>query len=221
MIELARAELARYIDHTLLKPEAIPADIRALAVEAVEFGVHAICIPPSTVRVATAEHLGTVQVASVCGFPSGQHLARVKASEAAGAVGDGATEIDMVIDLGALRCGRTDLVAAEIRAVRAAVPHIPLKVIIESAVLTDAQIVTACRTAERAGADFVKTSTGFHPAGGASLHSVRLMRQTVGDRLGVKASGGIRDYASAIAMIEAGATRLGMSATARVLAEAG
>lgn len=221
MTGLSRAELARYIDHTLLKPEAMSENIRGLAAEAVELGVHAICIAPTMVRVATAEQLGPVQVASVCGFPSGQHVAQVKAAEAAGAVGDGATEIDMVIDIGALRSGRADLVQAEIRAVRAAIPDARLKVIIEAAVLTGAQIVTGCRAAEAAGADFVKTSTGFHPAGGASLEAVRLMRQTVGDRLGVKASGGIRDYASAIAMIEAGATRLGMSATARVLAEAG
>lgn len=221
MTRLNRAELAQYIDHTLLKPEATAADIRALVAEAVELGVYAVCIAPTLVPVATSEHLGTVQVAAVCGFPSGQHLAEIKAVEATRAAADGATEIDMVIDIGTLRDGRADLVEADIRAVRQAVPQTVLKVIIEAAVLGDAEIVTACRAAEAAGADFVKTSTGFHPAGGASIAAVQQMRKTVGDRLGVKASGGIRDHATAVAMIEAGASRLGMSAAAAVLAEAG
>jgi deoxyribose-phosphate aldolase len=166
-----------------------------------------------------AADLGTVKLATVCGFPSGKHTPATKAAEAAESVALGADEVDMVIDLGLLKAGRPDATQAEIAAVRARVPAPKvLKVIIESAALTDEEIVAACRAAEAAGADFVKTSTGYHPAGGASVHAVALMAATVGGRLGVKASGGIRDWASATAMIEAGATRLGLSGTAAVLA---
>lgn len=217
MTDLSRTELAQYIDHTLLKPEATTADVRALCADAVELGAFSICISPSLIPTAAAEDLGEVKIATVCGFPSGKHVAAIKAAEAAQAVADGAHEVDMVIDIGMIREGRADLTEAEIRAVREAIPSALLKVIIEAAALTDDQIVAACRAAETAGADFVKTSTGFHPSGGASIEAVRLMRETVGDRLGVKASGGIRDYAAAIAMIEAGASRLGLSGTAKVL----
>lgn len=218
MTDLSRAQLARYVDHTLLKPEATAADVRALCADAVALGAFSVCISPTLVAVAAAEDLGEVKIASVCGFPSGTHVAEVKAAEAARAVTDGAHEIDMVIDVGALRGGRLDRVEAEIRAVREAVPGALLKVIIEAAALAEEQIVAACHAAEVAMADYVKTSTGFHPAGGASIEAVRLMRETVGDRLGVKASGGIRDYAGAVAMIGAGASRLGLSGTAQVLA---
>ena len=141
----------------------------------------------------------------------------MKAAEAAQAVRDGADEIDMVVNLALVKQADWDGVRADIAAVRAACPDSVLKVIIESAVLTDEEIVETCKQAEAAGADFVKTSTGFHPSGGASVHAVELMRQTVGDRLGVKASGGIRDAQSALAMIEAGASRLGLSSSAAVL----
>ncbi|MDO5498049.1 MAG: deoxyribose-phosphate aldolase [Propionibacteriaceae bacterium] len=225
MTALPRAELAQLIDHTLLKPEATAADVRALAAEAVELGTYSICVSPSMLTPAMLGgvplELGAVKVAAVCGFPSGKHIFEVKALEAARAVADGAHEIDMVIDVGALRAGQLDLVTADIRAVREAAREAVLKVIIESAALTDDQIVAACRAAEEALADFVKTSTGFHPAGGASVAAVRLMRETVGDRLGVKASGGIRDYDTAVAMIEAGATRLGLSGSRAVLDGAG
>lgn len=219
MTILSRAELAQYVDHTLLKPEATPADVQALAAEARELGAYSICISPNMLNPAVAGELdlGEVKLATVCGFPSGKHESRIKAAEAALAVEHGADEVDMVIDIGALKSGNTDAVTADIRAVREAVPSAILKVIIESAALTDAEIVAACHAAEAAMADFVKTSTGFHPAGGASVEAVRLMRETVGDRLGVKASGGIRDHATAIAMIEAGASRLGLSGTAKVL----
>lgn len=211
------AELARYVDHTLLAPTATHADVAALAAEAVELGTYSICVSPAMLPV-TAE-LGTVKVATVCGFPSGKHTATMKAAEAAESVALGADEVDMVIDLGLLKAGRPETTQAEIAAVRAAVGTTALlKVIIESAALTDDEIVAACRAAEAAGADFVKTSTGYHPAGGASVHAVELMAATVGGRLGVKASGGIRDWDTAIAMIEAGATRLGLSGTAAVLA---
>ena len=209
-------ELARYVDHTLLSPTATAADVAALAAEASQLGTYSICVSPAMLPVTTS---GGVLVATVCGFPSGKHTPSAKAAEAAESVRLGADEVDMVIDIGLLKAGRPDATRAEIAAVRAAVPAPKvLKVIIESAALTDEEIVAACQAAEAAGADFVKTSTGYHPAGGASVHAVELMRATVGDRLGVKASGGIRDWATATAMIEAGATRLGLSGTAAVLA---
>jgi deoxyribose-phosphate aldolase len=214
---LSPAELARYVDHTLLSPTATEADVTALAAEAVRLGTYSICISPSMLPV-TAE-LGPVRVATVCGFPSGKHTATAKAAEAAESVAFGVDEVDMVLDLGLVKAGRLDATRVEIAAVRAAVPAPKvLKVIIESAALTDEEIVAACEAAEAAGADFVKTSTGFHPAGGASVHAVELMARTVGGRLGVKASGGIRDWTTAVAMVAAGATRLGLSGTAAVLA---
>ena len=214
-MNLTPAELARYVDHTLLSPTATAAEVAALAAEAAALGTYSICVSPAMLPV-TADG---VLVATVCGFPSGKHTPATKAAEAAESVALGADEVDMVIDLGLLKAGRPDATQAEIAAVRAAVPAPKvLKVIIESAALTDAEIVAACQAAEAAGADFVKTSTGYHPAGGASVHAVQLMRATVGDRLGVKASGGIRDWATATAMVEAGASRLGLSGTAAVLA---
>jgi len=208
--------LAQFIDHTLLKPEATRADVEALVEEAVRLGTYSICISPSFLPVQVPEGL---KVATVCGFPSGKHHSTVKAAEAARAVADGADEVDMVIDVGAAKEGRFDDVQADIAAVRAAAPApTVLKVIIESAALTDHEIVHVCKAAAAAGADFVKTSTGFHPAGGATVHAVRLMADAVGGRLGVKASGGVRTSADALAMIEAGATRLGLSGSAAVLA---
>ncbi len=220
MTSLDRASLAQMIDHTLLKSDATPADVEALAAQAVELGTYSICISPNMLPV-TAD-LGPVKVATVCGFPSGKHTAAVKAAEAKESVANGADEVDMVIDIGLLKAGNTQALTDEIAAVKAEVPSPRvLKVIIESAALTDDEIVAACKASEAAGADFVKTSTGFHAAGGASVEAVRLMAQTVGGRLGVKASGGIRDFATASAMVEAGATRLGLSASAQILAEAG
>jgi len=209
-----RHAVARMVDHTLLKPEATAADVAALVAEAQRLGVYSICVSPSMLPVEAGE----VLVATVCGFPSGKHHSEVKAAEAARAVADGADEVDMVIDLGAAKAGRFDAVQADVAAVRVAVPAPRiLKVIIESAALSDEEIVGCCRAAEAAGADFVKTSTGFHPAGGASVHAVALMAATVGGRLGVKASGGIRTGAAARALLAAGATRLGLSGTATVL----
>jgi len=215
---LTRNEVAALVDHTLLKPEATAADVAAVAAEAAELGAHAVCVSPSMVPVA----VGTgVRVAAVAGFPSGKHLPVVKAQEAALAVSAGASEIDMVLDIGAALAGDLAAVRSEVAAVRAAVPAAVLKVIVESAVLLalrDADaLVRVCRAAEDGGADFVKTSTGFHPAGGASVRAVALMAQAVGGRIGIKASGGIRTAADAVAMLEAGATRLGLSATRAVL----
>ena len=210
-----RTQVAGLVDHTLLKPEATAAEVAALCEEARTLGVLAVCLSPSMLPV---DGTGLV-VATVCGFPSGKHTSAVKAFEAAAAVAAGADEVDMVIDVGAAIAGDIDAVQADIAAVRAAVPAPGvLKVIIESAALDDDTIVAVCRAAEAAGADFVKTSTGFHPRGGASAHAVRLMAQTVGGRLGVKASGGIRSTEAALEMLAAGATRLGLSGSAAVLA---
>ncbi|MDR7382071.1 deoxyribose-phosphate aldolase [Promicromonospora iranensis] len=218
-----KASLATFVDHTLLKPEATAGDVATLVEEGAALGVFSVCVSPSFVSLAVEVAAGRLAVATVCGFPSGKHMGDVKAFEAARAVSDEADEIDMVIDIGTARAGRFDAVQADIAAVRAAVPNDRvLKVIIESAALTDEQIVETCKAAQAAGADFVKTSTGFHPAGGASVHAVSLMARTVGaaggGTLGVKASGGIRDLDAALSMIEAGATRLGLSGTASVLA---
>lgn len=212
---MKKSEVAQMIDHTLLKPEATAADVARIVAEGAELGTYSVCVSPSMLPLEVPAGL---KVACVAGFPSGAVKAEVKAAEAARAVADGADEVDMVINIALAKEGRADDLEAEIRAVREQIPAPKvLKVIIESAALTDDEIVMACKASEAAGADFVKTSTGFHPAGGASVHAVSLMRATVGDRLGVKASGGIRDAATALAMIEAGASRLGVSATLAIL----
>lgn len=213
--------LGALIDATLLKPEATARQVSALCEDAASAAAYAVCVSPNRVRlaVATLQRLGAdVVVAAVAGFPAGAHLPAVTAEEARLAVGDGATEIDMVIDLGAAAEGNWTAVAAGIGRVRAVVPGV-LKVILETALLDTDGIVEGCRAAETAGADFVKTSTGFHPAGGADVETVRTMRRTVGDRLGVKASGGIRTRAQALAFVDAGASRLGLSSLAAVLGD--
>lgn len=210
----SRAEVAAIIDHTLLKPEATTADVEALVTEAKELGVLAICVSPSMLPVTDP---GELVVATVVGFPSGQVKPEIKAAEAAQAVSDGADEVDMVINIGQAIAGDFDALEADIRGVVDASGSALVKVIIESAALSDDQIVEASRRAEAAGAGFVKTSTGFHPAGGASAHAVSLMRETVGDRLGVKASGGIRTVDAAEEMIAAGASRLGLSGSKVIL----
>ncbi|WP_172120259.1 deoxyribose-phosphate aldolase [Actinomyces faecalis] len=209
-----RAEIAAIIDHTLLKPEATTEQVAALVAQGAELGTYSVCVSPSQLPVQVPQGL---RVATVCGFPSGAHATAVKAAEAADAVAKGADEVDMVVNLTLVKEHDYDGVEADVRAVKEAVGQALLKVIIESAALSDEEIVAVCQASERAGADFVKTSTGFHPAGGASVHAVELMRATVGDRLGVKASGGIRDAQTAVAMVRAGASRLGVSATAAVL----
>lgn len=211
-------EVGAMIDHTLLKPEATAADVAALIAEAVSLGTYSVCVSPSMLPIEVPPDSG-LKVAAVCGFPSGKHTSAVKAAEAAEAVRNGADEIDMVIDIGAAKEGAFDRVEADIAAVRAAAPApTVLKVIIESAALTDDGIVGACHAAAAAGADFVKTSTGFHPSGGASVSAVELMHRTVGGSgLAVKASGGVRTLEQARAMITAGATRLGVSGSRALL----
>ncbi len=216
-----RDEVAAVVDHTLLKPEATQRDVTALVAEATELGVYAVCVSPSMVAVAKSTTPEALHVASVVGFPSGKHLSAIKAAEAAQAVAAGADEIDMVIDVGAAVSGEFDAVRTDVAAVRAAVPDAVLKVIVESAALLslagEDALTSTCRVAAEAGADFVKTSTGFHPSGGASLPAVELMAAAVGPRVGVKASGGIRTADDAVAMLDAGATRLGLSGTRAVL----
>lgn len=197
------------VDHTLLKPEATDADVAALVAEAAELGAFSVCVSPSRLPLAVPDGL---VVCTVVGFPSGAHQTEAKAAEAALAVRQGAAEVDMVISVGDARAGEWGRVEADVAAVAAACGDALLKVIVESAALDLDQVAEASRRSEAGGAQFVKTSTGFHPTGGASLDAVRVMREVVGDRLGVKASGGIRDTATALAMIEAGATRLGTSA---------
>ncbi len=209
-----REALARTVDHTLLKPEATDEQVAALAAEAAELGAFSVCVSASRLPVQVADGL---VVCTVVGFPSGAHESEVKAAEAALAVRRGAGEVDMVIDLGHALAGDWGAVEADVAAVQAACGEALLKVILETAALTPEQVAEACRRSESGGAQYVKTSTGFHPSGGASVEAVRLMRETVGDRLGVKASGGIRSTEAALAMLDAGASRLGLSGTRAVL----
>jgi deoxyribose-phosphate aldolase len=217
-----RDTVAALVDHTLLKPEATEADVVALLQEAEELGVFAVCVSPTMVATAKSYRTGEYVIASVVGFPSGKHLSAIKAEEARLAVAAGAAEIDVVIDVGSALEGDFDAVRSDIATVFDAIPSdTVLKVIVESAALIalggEQRLVDVCKIAEEAGADFVKTSTGFHPSGGASVRAVELMAKTVGDRLGVKASGGIRTADDAVAMLNAGATRLGLSGTRVVL----
>ncbi len=207
-------DLARYIDHTLLRPDATAADIDRLCAEAAEHRFAAVCINPTWVRRAAENLRGTdVPVASVIGFPFGAATSEVKALEARRAIRDGAREIDMVINIGALRSGMFDVVREDIARVSDACHEAGAanKVIIEAALLTDEEKVIACQLARQAKADMVKTSTGY-ASGGATVFDVALMRETVGPRMGVKAAGGIRTAEDVAEMIAAGATRIGASA---------
>jgi deoxyribose-phosphate aldolase len=211
------------VDHTLLKPEATRIQIDALCAEAQLLQTRTVCVNGLWVRVAAA-HLeaNAVEVCAVVGFPLGAMQLSALVAETIGAIEDGATEIDMVIPLGYVKEGAWTQTHSYILAVQSAVPpNATLKVILEAALLSDAEIVDACKVSVDAGADFVKTSTGFNAAGGATVHAVRLMRQTVGPDVGVKAAGGIRTLTDALAMIDAGANRLGMSATRAVASELG
>jgi len=208
------------IDHTLLKPGATDEEIRKLCEEARAHAFAAVCVNPCRVALSAQLLRGSgVGVCAVVGFPLGATTPAAKAFEAREAVANGAAEIDMVLNVGALQSGDAGCVKRDIRAVREAAPGKVLKVILETALLTRDQKIRACRAAAAAGADFVKTSTGFGP-GGATIEDVRLMRETVGPRIGVKASGGIRDARTARAMLAAGATRLGTSAGVAIVAEA-
>jgi deoxyribose-phosphate aldolase len=216
-------ELAAYIDHTLLKPEATAQQVHDLCSEAMQYQFATVCVNPTFVKLAAERLRGSsVKVCSVVGFPLGAHLPEIKALEARRAIRDGAAEIDMVINIGALKGGDDELVFRDIRAVTLACLDggAVSKVILETALLNDDEKIRACVAAKRARADFVKTSTGFGP-GGATAHDVALMAGAVcGTEMGVKASGGIRSFEDAQAMIRAGATRLGASASVRIMREA-
>ncbi|WP_339228170.1 deoxyribose-phosphate aldolase [Oceanobacillus sp. FSL K6-2867] len=206
-------KLAKYIDHTQLKPDTTKDQIQKLVEEAKEYDFASVCVNPYWVSYCF-ENLRetTVKVCTVIGFPLGANSTTVKAFETEQAIKDGATEVDMVINVGELKSGNDDLVKADIQAVvHAAKGKALTKVIIETALLTKDEKVRACQLAKEAGADFVKTSTGF-ASGGATVEDVQLMRKTVGTEMGVKASGGVRDLEGMNAMIEAGATRIGASA---------
>jgi deoxyribose-phosphate aldolase len=216
------ADIAGFIDHTLLKPEATPAEIEKLCKEAREYHFAAVCVnPPFVKQCADLLRGSEVEVATVVGFPLGAHTTATKVFETEQALVDGATEIDMVINIGELKAGRDDFVQSDIRAVVEAAHRAGaiVKVIIEAALLNDEQKVRASRLSKQAGADFVKTSTGFGP-GGATAHDVALMRETVGPGLGVKAAGGVKNLEQAQEMIKAGATRIGASAGVKIVQEA-
>ena len=216
---MTRAELARLIDHSVLRPEATEGDIRTGADVVRRWKIAYYCVQPCWVAHAAQLLVDTnARIVTVVGFPHGCERAEVKARAAALAVADGAGEIDMVMNIGALKSARTTVVATDIAAVVRAVQGVPVKVILETTALTDSEKQLACRLACDAGARFVKTSTGFHPTGGASVADVRLLRAAVGPNIGVKASGGIRNLADMRAMIDAGANRIGTSASAAILA---
>lgn len=213
---------AGLVDHTLLKPEATETDIKRLCDEAAQFRFASVCVNPTWVRAASCHLRGTnVPVCTVIGFPLGATLSDVKAYEARRAILDGAREVDMVINVGALKSNDDCAVEYDIRAVVEAAHEygVLTKVIIETALLTDDEKVRACLAAQRAGADFVKTSTGF-AKGGATVADVALMRRTIGAGMGVKASGGVKGIADARQMIEAGATRIGASVGVKIAQEA-
>lgn len=217
-----RTELAKMIDHTALKPETTKNQILQLCTEARDFRFGAVCIAPMWVPLAVELLVDTtIRVAAVIGFPHGNTLSVVKAFEALHAIKAGANELDMVINVGALKSGERGVVLHDIRSVvenGRSKPGTLVKVILETALLTDAEKVLACQLVEEAGANFVKTSTGFGPCG-ATIADVALLRRVVGDRLGIKAAGGIRDLATAQAMIEAGADRLGSSSSVSIMTE--
>ena len=213
------ASLASYIDHTLLKPEATVADIEKICAEAREHRFASVCVNPSYIALVAKELSGTgVTPCCVVGFPFGTHTPEAKAAETAQAVAEGAREVDMVLNVGALKERNDSLVEQDIRAVKEACGSALLKVILETCLLSDEEKERACRLAVKAGADFVKTSTGFS-TGGATAHDVALMRKTVGPNVGVKASGGIRTREDALSMIEAGASRIGASASVQIVSE--
>ena len=212
--------IAAMIDHTLLKPEATPAQIEKLCAEAAEYHFASVCVNPVYIPLAARLLKGTgVKVCCVVGFPLGAIAPEQKAAEAASCAAMGAEELDMVIHVGAAKACDWALVQRDIEGVVKAAAGHTVKVIIETCLLTDEEKVKACEAAKAAGAHFVKTSTGFS-TGGATTHDIALMRKTVGPEMGVKASGGIRDYETAMAMIEAGANRIGASAGIAIVAAA-
>ena len=213
------SSIAALIDHTLLKPEATAADIRKVCAEARQYGFAAVCVNPYWVRLVAGELAGSaVKVCAVVGFPLGANSTEIKVEETAGVIRDGAQEVDMVLNVGELRSGNYDVVRDDIAAVveTAHASGAIVKVILETALLNSEQKVKACQLAKEAHADFVKTSTGFGP-GGATAEDVALMRLTVGPAMGVKASGGVRTLEDLKKMVAAGASRVGASASVKIV----
>ena len=220
--EMSAGSLAKYIDHTILKPEASLEDVRKICEEAKKYQFASVCVNPGYIRFV-AENLAGSGVTPCCvvGFPLGACTAEAKAYEASDAAANGAKEVDMVINVGAIKSGDWQTVKRDIEAVVGAVAgRAIVKVIIETCLLTDEEKVRACAVAKLAGAHFVKTSTGFSK-GGATVEDVKLMRETVGEEMGVKASGGVKTYEDAVAMIKAGASRLGTSSGAAIVSGGG
>jgi len=217
--ESAAKNIAAIIDHTALKPEATPADIEKLCQEAKTYGFAAVCVNPTYVKMCSELLAGSsIAVASVVGFPLGASTIQMKSAETSEAVENGAKEIDMVIPVGRLKSGDYDYVRRDIQAVVSAASGELVKVIIETALLTDDEKIVACQIAQQAGAHFVKTSTGFSKSG-AIQADVALMRKVVGDSMGVKAAGGIRTFADAMMMVRAGANRIGASSGVQIVRE--
>ena len=217
-MKISRKEITRIIDHTLLAPEATPERVARLCREAQQHGFYSVCIAPVFVSLACEELAdSSVKVCTVVGFPAGMNEPDVKAYETELVIRRGAAEVDMVMNIGAARAGDWQQVRADIARVVDSAAGCPVKVILETCLLTDEEKQRACAVCVAAGASFVKTSTGFSQ-GGATEADVRLMRAAVGPDVGVKASGGIRDYETACRMIEAGATRLGTSSGAKIIA---
>ncbi len=205
------------IDHTLLKADATREQILKVCAEARQYKFASVCVNPTWVATVAGELQGSgVKTCTVIGFPLGATTSFAKAAETRDAIANGADEVDMVINIGALKAGEDRLVEDDVRAVVQAAGGRLVKCIIEAAMLSDEEVVRACQLAVKGGIDFVKTSTGFGP-GGATVHHVALMRKTVGDKIGVKASGGIHDFPSAVALIEAGANRIGASASIKIM----
>ena len=207
----------KLIDHTLLKQDATPDQIVKLCDEAKEYNFMSVCVNPAYVPLAASCLKGSdVKVCTVIGFPLGMNLTKTKIQEAELCIAQGAEEIDMVINVGMLKAGHDDYVKEEIKLLKEVAGKLVLKVIIETCLLTDEEKVRVCRLAKEAGADFVKTSTGFS-TGGATPHDVKLMRETVGPEMGVKASGGVRTHEDLLAMVEAGASRIGTSNGTKII----
>ena len=215
-----KVDLARYIDHTILKPDAKESEVIKLCREALEYKFASVCVNASNVKLADSFLHGTdVKVCTVVGFPLGATTKETKAFEAAQAIENGASEVDMVINIGALKSGKLDVVEEDIKTLADVCKgKALLKVIIETCLLTDEEKTIACELSKKAGANFVKTSTGFS-TGGATAEDITLMRRIVGPEMGVKASGGIRNLETALKMIEAGATRIGASASISIVNE--
>lgn len=217
---MTRAELARIIDHTQVRAQATQADITSLCAEAIANGFGAVTVNPAWTAYCAKQLAGKgVGICPTIGFPLGANTAHIKVEETRDAIRNGATEIDMVINIGALKSGFPEFIEREIRVVVNAAGDTPVKVILETSCLTNEEIISACQIARQTGAAYIKTSTGFGTAG-ATVNDVALIHKTVGGALGIKAAGGIRNYPDAMALIQAGATRIGTSAGIKILAEA-